>query len=94
MLDYTDHAKERMRQRRISREEVEQVHANHHTEKPGNTEKQLNFWGETAVGRRLRITVEKARMDSPASSRSARAWLVRKARLTRLTSAMSTEAER
>ena len=57
MLRFSRHAAERMAQRSISANEVEEALAASRIETPGRTARELNLWGETSTGRRLRITV-------------------------------------
>lgn len=54
---YSAHARQRMRERKISRQEVEEALANVYVVTPGTTPRRVNRWGRTSVGRRLRITM-------------------------------------
>lgn len=56
-LILTNHAKDMMKLRRISRKEVEEAFIDAQVETPGRTSREVNRWGYTQDGRRLRITV-------------------------------------
>lgn len=56
-LRYSRHARERMKERRISHGEVAEASADARVETPGRTPNEINRWGRTKDGRRLRITV-------------------------------------
>jgi hypothetical protein len=58
---FTNHAKEMMEIRRISEAEVEKALENSREETPGRTPLEVNRWGYTDGGRRLRITVRAKR---------------------------------
>ena len=50
------HARQRMRERGISEEEVEEAQRNVYAVTPANRPDRVNLWGRTEAGRRLRIT--------------------------------------
>jgi hypothetical protein len=56
-LRFSGHAQDRMRERRITEQEVEEALENSRVETPGHTFDRVNRWGETDGGRMLRITL-------------------------------------
>jgi hypothetical protein len=62
-MEYSAHAKERMADRRISKEEVEEAAAAVYMTTPGHPTDRVNLWGKTKAGKRLRITVPRERRD-------------------------------
>jgi hypothetical protein len=56
-LRFSGHAQDRLSERRITEEEVEEALDNSQVETPGRTADRVNKWGDTEAGRMLRVTV-------------------------------------
>ncbi len=60
-LTFSEHAQHRMRDRGITRQEVQEALANTFLPPPGIPSVKGHIWGTTASGRRLRITKSRTR---------------------------------
>lgn len=61
MLYYTEHAKDRMKERNISTQEVETCLENHQVSYPNDDENCVNYVYTSPTGRRIRVVINEKR---------------------------------
>ncbi len=63
MLHFTDHAKDRMKERRISKQEVQYCLENYEASYPNDDEDngKMNYVCTTPTGRRIRVVIDEKR---------------------------------